>query len=154
MAVPKLKHIVEQVFREGDYNLTTEDGCAEYTRQCSLRLHDEDNRFRMLRKPASRTHAVDEKGRKHGVDAVAFLDKGKAISIDIVGNSATPEAEPAWTVDKVKGVEKWRYKESDTFVPDYDEIVNAPPPEPVPPPASNLESRVSALEQWARSFGK
>jgi hypothetical protein len=145
MAIPKLKHIVEQVFRDGTYDLSTLEGCGAYTRDCCVMLHAEDPRFVMLKKSAGRTHVVDAKGRRHGADAVLFLDQGKGTSVDIVGKSRTPEAVPAWTPDS-----KARYTAADGFMPDYHSV---PAPD-VPDSGTNvpnlgtLEARIAALEAF------
>jgi hypothetical protein len=144
MAIPKLKAIVEQVYRDGTYDLSTLEGCGAYTRDCCVMLHAEDPRFVMLKKSAGRTHVVDAKGRRHGADAVLFLDQGKGTSVDIVGKSRTPEAVPAWTPDS-----KVRYTAADGFVPDYR---SAPPPLPNPgddlPNVGDHEARIAALEAF------
>jgi hypothetical protein len=147
MAIPKLKSVIQQVYREGLYQLHTLEGCGEFTRQCAVRLYDSDPRFVMLKKSSGRTHVVDEKGRRHAADAILFLEHGKGTSVDIIGNSRTPEAEPAWTPDK-----KARYTPADAFVPDYDEVIVAPPP---PPIAGTLDVRLARLEaQMADLLGK
>jgi hypothetical protein len=143
-SIPKLKHIVEQVYREGTYTLESLEGCGQFTRDCAVKLYEEDPRFVMLKKSAGRTHVVDAKGRRHGADAVLFLDQGKGTSVDIVGKSRTPEAVPAWTPDS-----KARYTVADGFVPDYRSV-----PTPVPNPGDDLpnsgdhEARIAALEAF------
>ena len=37
MAIPKLKHLIEQVYRDGTYDLSTLEGCGEFTRACAMR---------------------------------------------------------------------------------------------------------------------
>lgn len=157
MAIPKLKHLIEQVYREGTYDLSSLEGCGVFTRDCAVRLYAEDPRFVMLKKSAGRTHVVDSKGRRHAADAVLFLENGKGTSVDIIGSSRTPQAKPAWTPDS-----KVRYSDADAFVPDY--AAPTPPPAPQPDPDTpgwpeDLTARVAALEaeietikSWARSF--
>jgi hypothetical protein len=147
MAIPKLKHIIEQVYRDGTYDLTTLEGCGVFTRACSVRVYAEDPRFVMLKKSAGRTHVVDGKDRRHAADALLFLENGKGTSVDIIGNSRTPQAKPAWTPDV-----KVRYTAADGFVPDY-KAEPTPEPDPTPdpqPPSGDLEARVSAIEAWIR----
>lgn len=140
MAIPRLKSIIERVYRDGDYDLSTLDGCGAFTRACAGPVHEADSRIVMLRKPKGRTHVVDSKGRRHAADALLFLENGKGTSIDIIGSSRTPQAKPAWTPDV-----KVRYTTKDGFVPDYEDA-NKPPAPPEQPPAGDLEARVQALE--------
>lgn len=153
MAIPKLKAIIEQVYRDGDFDLTTLNGCGTFTRACAGPVHEADPRIVMLKKSAGRTHVVDSKGRRHAADALLFLEHGKGTSIDIIRSSRTPQATPAWTVDV-----KVRYTDADGFVPDYS---TEPDDQPADPPPTDLEARVSALEadmrtvkSWAGSFQK
>ena|SRR5687767_496796 len=141
MAIPKLKTIVEQVYRDGSYDLSTLDGCGAFTRACAVRVYAEDPRFVMLKKSEGRTHVVDAKGRRHAADALLFLENGKGTSIDIIGKSRTADAKPSWTPDTVV-----RYTAADSFVPDY----TADAPEPggsAEPPSGDLAERVAALER-------
>ncbi len=139
--IPKLKAIIEQVYGDGSYDLSSLEGCGAFTRACAMRVYAEDHRFVMLQKSAGRTHVVDAKGRRHAVDALLFLENGEGTSIDIIGKSRTADAKPAWTPDTVV-----RYTADDGFVPDY----NADAPEPADPPAQpsgDLAERVAALER-------
>lgn len=139
MAIPKLKAIVEQVYQEGSYDLTTLEGCGVFTRACAMRVYEADKRIVMLKKSSGRTHVVDSKGRLHAADALLFLENGQGTSIDIVSKSRTPDAKPSWTIDTVV-----RYKTTDGFVPDYKQDV---PDEPQDPPSGDLAERVAALER-------
>lgn len=143
MAIPKLKHIVEQVYREGTYTLSSLEGCGQFTRDCAMRVHAEDRRFVMLKKSAGRTHVVDTKGRRHAADALLFLENGKGTSVDIIGSSRTPDAKPAWTPDS-----KVRYGAKDGFVPDYVAEPKPDIPNPgTPLPNLGMEARFAALER-------
>lgn len=152
-SIPNLKHIVQRVYDDGDFDLETLEGCGVFVRACAGPLRRADANVVMLKKSSGRTHVVDAKGRRHGADAVLYLDGNRGISIDIIGKSRTPDAKPAWTVDT-----KWRYTEADGFVPDY-EIAEPLPSPGTPPPTSGseldqLKLDVAALKAWARSFGK
>lgn len=146
-SIPSLKHLVQRVYDDGDFELSTLEGCGAFTRACAGPLHRADARIVMLKKSAGRTHVVDGNGRRHAADAVLLLESGKGISIDIIGSSRTPQAKPAWTVDK-----KWRYTDKDAFVPDYEAKPEPLPTPGEPPPNSGMEQRLAALEAWARSF--
>jgi hypothetical protein len=141
MAIPKLKTLIEQVYGEGSYDLSTLEGCGAFTRACAMRVYAEDHRFVMLTKSAGRTHAVDAKGRRHAADALLFLENGNGTSIDIIGKSRTAEAKPAWTPDTVV-----RYTAADGFVPDYTADVPAPGGS-AEPTGGDLAARVAALER-------
>lgn len=140
MAIPKLKQIIEQVHREGSYDLSTLEGCGAFTRACAMRVYEADSRIVMLKKSASRTHVVDAKGRRHAADALLFLENGKGTSIDIIGKSRTADAKPSWTPDSVV-----RYTTADGFVPDYD--AEMPPAEDPPAQSGEIADRVAALER-------
>ena len=142
MAIPKLKAIIERVYRDGTYDLSTLEGCGAFTRACAGPVHEADSRIVMLKKPAGRTHVTDSKGRRHAADALLFLENGKGTSIDIIGKSRTAEAKPSWTPDS-----QVRYGAADGFVPDY---ADAPPPEPPdvePPDPFDIPARVTAIER-------
>ena len=141
MAIPKLKAIIEQVYGDGSYDLSTLEGCGAFTRACAMRVYAEDQRFVMLKKSAGRTHVVDSKGRRHAADALLFLENGKGTSIDIIGKSRTADAKPSWTPDTIV-----RYTAADGFVPDY--TADAPKPDDPPaPPSGDLAERVAELER-------
>ena len=141
MAIPKLKAIIEQVYGDGSYDLSTLEGCGAFTRACSVRVYAEDPRFVMLKKSAGRTHVVDAKGRRHAADALLFLENGEGTSIDIIGKSRTADAKPSWTPDTVV-----RYTADDGFAPDYTADVTEPD-DPPAPPSGDLAERVAALER-------
>ena len=155
MAIPKLKAIIEQVYRDGNFDLSTLEGCGAFTRACAMRVYDEDSRIVMLKKSAGRTHVVDSKGRRHAADALLFLENGKGTSVDIVGKSRTPEAKPSWTPDS-----QVRYGTADGFVPDYEDAEPEPEPEPEEPTVglaarvADLEADMKTIQSWARSFPK
>ena len=148
MTFPNFKPLIQSVYAAGRYDLSTLEGCGAFTRACSVAVYKVDKRIVMLKKSAGRTHVVDAAGRRHAADALLFLENGKGTSIDIIGNSRTPQAKPAWTVDI-----KPRYTPADGFVPDYGEADEPPAPPPIEPPDTfDLPARLAALESWARSF--
>jgi hypothetical protein len=164
--IPSFRHIVEQVQAANQFKLHTLNGCGELTRASAVPIHKVDKRFVMLKKKASRTHVVDSKGRLHGADVLLFVESpSKAIAIDIIGSSNSPDAKVAWTPerDKTKPGNQfiYRYTAADGFAPDYEV---APEPEPEPEPeeptvglaeqVAELRARVASWESWARSFPK
>jgi len=153
MSVPELKHIVEKVYARGGFTLSTLDGCGEFTRACTRQVYAVDKRFMLLRKKASRTHVVDSKGRLHGADVVLFVESpSKAIAVDIIASSASPEARPSWGPERDKTTKKpiYRYTAADALPPDADAEPDpdphTPDKPPVPPVPQDLEARIAAIE--------
>ena len=148
MAIPSFRHIVEQVQASNQFPIQTLNGCGQLTRASAGPIHAADKRFVMLKKKASRTHVVDGKGRLHGADVLLFVESPtRAIAIDIIGSSASPDAKVAWTPERDNKQAGrpliYRYTAADGFAPDYED---APPVPPVDPPPSSPD--IAAL--WAR----
>lgn len=136
--IPNYRQIVDQVYATGQFNLTTLQGCGNFTRAVAVPVHKADARFVMLKKKASRTHVVDNKGRLHGADVLLFVDGAKAIAIDIIGSSASPDAKPSWGPEKDPKTKQliYRYAPADGFAPDY---ATEPTPDPGPEPSDQAE---------------
>jgi hypothetical protein len=142
-AIPNFRGIVDRVYARGGWNLTNLQGCGAFTRAVGVEAHADDKRFVMLKKKASRTHAVDSKGRLHGADVLLFVESSsKAIAIDIIGSSASPDAKPAWTPEKVDGKPFYRYTAADGFAPDYGSVT---PPKPEEPTGDRLAAVLREL---------
>ena len=134
-AIPNFRGLIDRVYARGGWNLSNVAGCGAFTRAVAVEAHKDDPRFVMLRKKASRTHAVDAKGRLHGADALLFVESAsKAIAVDIIGSSASPDAKPSWTPEKDPKTKQliYRYTAADGFAPDYGSVT---PPKPEEPPA-------------------
>jgi hypothetical protein len=123
MSVPNRFIIVERVFVEsGPWDLTTHDGCGQFTEAVARLLHQEDPNFGHLRKAPPHNNY-----NGHGVDSVLYRTTGQ--SIDFIIESATPTARIGWQEDIP------RYSDADWFAPaDVPPIVVDPPPPPPPPP--------------------
>jgi hypothetical protein len=136
------KQFVQRIYDNGDYDLTTKAGCGDFTRDVAEKLYEEDPNFGELLKSSGRTHVVDRLGRRVAVDAGLYKATGQ--SVDVIGSSASPNAKPAWTVDKP------RYKDKDWAKP-AGAGVSGPDPDPVEPPSTDkdidrLEKQIATLE--------
>ena len=162
--IPNFRHIVEQVQAANHFQIQSLNGCGQLTRASAVPIHKADKRFVMLTKKASRTHVVDSKGRRHGADVLLFVESpSKAIAIDIIGSSASPDAEVAWTPERDNTQAGrpliYRYTAADGFAPDYD-AEPEPEPEPEEPTVglaarvADIEADIRTIKSWARSFPK
>lgn len=161
MVIPSFKALVEQIQAQRRFPIATLEGCGQLVRASAGPIHAADPRFVMLRKKAGRTHVVDSKGRLHAADVLLFVESPtKAIAVDIIGSSASPEAKVAWSPERDKVTKQlvYRYTAADGFAPDYEDEP-APEPPVSEPPSSDLEvqigrvdARLRAVEAWVRSF--
>jgi hypothetical protein len=136
MDVPNRNIVVDRVFAEsGPFDLTTHDGCGLFIEAVARVLHQEDPNWGHLRKTAP--HNLFN---GHAVDSVLYRAAGQ--SFDIVAESETKDARPAWQPDVP------RYSDADWFAPaDVDPPVHVdPPPPPIDPPAAGTDARLLALE--------
>lgn len=101
----------------GQYPLTSADGCGRYTEAAALILHGADASYGHLRKPASRSHVVDSAGNLHAVDVVLYRTSGQIV--DLVSDCGGDGAHPSWSVGA-----PGEYSESDWYAP----VGSAPAP--------------------------
>lgn len=103
--VPNGKPYVDGVYFGGGHDLTTKEGCGRFTEACAAALHHVDAGFGHLRKRPGQNQ-----WNGHAVDAVLYRQTGQ--SVDIIRESETDRARPAWEVDIP------RYANGDWYAPE------------------------------------
>ena len=96
MSVPNHSQIVQAVYAQGGYSLTTKEGAGQFTEAACLALYAVDPNWGHLRKPAWRTHVVGPDGNLHAVDVVLYKSAGAIV--DIIRDAGEPGAGLSWGV--------------------------------------------------------
>jgi hypothetical protein len=129
--VPNRFDLVQAVFNRGGHDLKTKDGCGRYTEACAAALYAVDPRFGHLKKRPGQNQV-----NGHAVDAVLFKATGQAV--DIISDSESDQAKPAW------GVDIPRYTAADWYAPSG---VVIPPDDPPDDDEGALATEVARLRQ-------
>lgn len=154
MAVPDLKHVVQQVRNAGPngnggpWPFRSKAQLCAYTQACIRALHAVDPNFGNLRKIPAQNHCEDAQGNLHATDVALYKTTGQIIDfIASAGFEPDPSLpEPGngvtWGVgpEGEYGPEKW-------FAPGDAETNPGPGPVDPTPVPNPLEPRVLALEQ-------
>ncbi len=96
--------IIKAVYASGHYDLSTYDGCGQFTEACCTALHNQHSaNWAHLQKFPPQNHYPTEPytpgGKVHGVDVIQLLVRTvntPADVFDIIINSESEEAEPAF----------------------------------------------------------
>lgn len=125
MSVPDHRHIPQQLFDTGEYDLTTHEGQGKYVDDCVAALHALDQRWGFLKKTGSgaQIHGHSEDGSLYLSDT-----PGQSQHVDFIANAGQSNAKPAWQVDLP------RYSRSDWFPPSQHMPMEPDEPEPEPTP--------------------
>jgi hypothetical protein len=94
---PNHSAIIQAVWAEGGFKLTTDEGCGLFTEACVRALHAHDPRWGHLLK-----HDGQRQFRGHAVDAALYRhdNPGQSVAADLITNSKTPAlAAPGWGLD-------------------------------------------------------
>lgn len=100
--------IIRRVYAEGDFDLSTKDGCGQFTEACCTALHNE----RSATYGHIRKFGAQNQYNGHSVDSVQSLKKDgpyPAAIYDIILNAEVPEAEPAFNYIAPPAVDLWYY---------------------------------------------
>lgn len=105
------EEVINQVYGTGRYNLATHPGCGEFTEECCRQLHNLLSR--------GYGHIKKDPGQNqyngHAVDAVMLLvnsPTAHAGIYDIIVDSVSPNAHPAFNYVEPPIPEKWYYDEA------------------------------------------
>jgi hypothetical protein len=102
--------IIHWVYETGGYNLATHDGCGQFTEGCCAALHDYNNAtFGHILKNPGQNQYVGPSGKGHAVDALQCLGGPCAGIWDIVHDSVSPNATPAWNYKGPADPALWYY---------------------------------------------
>lgn len=117
MSVPNDFAIVEQVYNNGHFDLTTKIGTGgQFLEPTAMALHAHNPRYGWLKKPNSLGGA--NKWNGHAVDNVAYLgEDGIVTAIDIVAAGESTSARLIWNPDYLPGTTHGRYIPSDWVAP-------------------------------------
>lgn len=132
--VPDYRHVVDTLYARGGWTITTKEGAGHFTEAAAAALHFVDAEFGHLRKPANRTHVVDQWGNRHAVDVVLYKASGQIV--DIITDAGEPGARVSWG----PGTEH-EYSPDDWYAPRDAEI----PPPLTPPEDDRLNQILDTL---------
>lgn len=144
MAVPNLRHIVEQVRSSRPWPFRSKEQLCAYTNACVVALHNADPNFGHLVKTAAQNHCVDSLNRRHATDVALYRPTGQIVDfITSAGFEPDPnKPEPPNSISWNVGPEG-EYPTSSWFAPADSGTTPPPPP---PPPNGDLEAKVAALQ--------
>lgn len=102
------QEIIQVVYNTGLYNLTTHDGCGQFTEACCTALHEQhSSSWGHVRK-----QGAQEQYNGHAIDAVMLLnsmpDCDRAI-YDIIVQSQAPDAHPGFNFASPVNASLWYY---------------------------------------------
>lgn len=82
--------IINEIYAEGDHDLSTHEGCGEFTEDCCQALHEQDSDLwgHIKKQPGQNQY------NGHAVDAVYLLAGEGAGVYDIIHDSVSPNATP------------------------------------------------------------
>ena len=100
--------VCQAVYEQGDFDLSTKEGCGLYTEACCTALHEQQSPLwgHIRKEPAQNQY------NGHAVDAIQLLAKAghtDAGIYDIVWSTESPEAEPAWSFKGPPDPNLWYY---------------------------------------------
>lgn len=97
--------IIHEVYATGLYNLGTHEGCGEFTEACCTALHERDSSMwgHIKKNPGQNQY------NGHAVDAVMLLAGEGCGIFDIVLDSVSPNAAPAYNYKGEPEPELWYY---------------------------------------------
>jgi len=100
--------IIKAVYEQGDYDLSTKEGCGTYTEAACMAIHGQHS--------LGWGHISKFEGQNqwngHAVDAIMLLKSTpntNAGIYDIILSTESPEAEPAWSYKGPPDSELWYY---------------------------------------------
>jgi hypothetical protein len=97
--------IIQAVYEMGDYDLSTHDGCGQFTEACCTALHTQhSDLWGHIAK-----YGAQNQYNGHAVDALMLL-AGEGCGIyDIIHDSVSPNASPAYNYKGAPDYELWYY---------------------------------------------
>lgn len=96
--------IINAVYRDGDFDLSTHDGCGEFTEACCDALHASDPMFGHIKKNPGQNQY-----NQHAVDALMLLAGDGCGIFDIIHDSVSPNASPTYNYKGEPSPELWMY---------------------------------------------
>jgi len=100
--------IIKDVYKFGNFNLSTHDGCGQFTEACCKSLHElHSNQWGHIKKVGAQ-----EQYNHHAIDAIMLLTDvtdTKSGIYDIIKNSQVPSAEPSFNRVDNTHPELWYY---------------------------------------------
>lgn len=97
--------IIQQVYSHTHADLTTHDGCGKFTEDCCTALHDyHDPMWGHIKKNPGQNQY-----NGHAVDAIMLLTGSSNGIYDIVYDSVSPNAKPAYNYKGPAEVDLWYY---------------------------------------------
>ncbi len=150
MAIPNYKHIVTEIANaSGNIQKKSEDLTGVLTRRVAAFIYWNigDKNFGLLKKKASQTNYL-------GCAIDCLLHRPTGVAIDIITNSGTDKAEPAWQVyDRDKDI---RYTDADWVQPpiiEYPENENENENDPADDAMDLLKQMLDELKKLSAHFG-
>jgi hypothetical protein len=99
------QEIVNQVYQQGDFDLSTKDGCGQFTEACCTALHDShSDHWGHIKKTGAQNQY-----NGHAVDALMLLSGADAGIWDIIYDSESPNAQPSWSYKGAPDPSLWYY---------------------------------------------
>lgn len=137
--------IVTGVYARGGFDLSTKEGCGVFTEAVVIALRTTDIGWGHIRKTGAQNHVVDPEGNWHAVDALMYHADGRVF--DIVSDSESPNARPAWQDKGVASTSLW-------YAPNGEAPPVVIPPVVIPPvvPTVDLGPVLVALDALRASI--
>src|SRR5262245_10608061 len=89
--------VINWVYEQGDFDLSTHDGCGQFTEACCTALHDYNNSmWGHIKKNPGQNQYVGPSGTGHAVDALQCLAGPFNGIWDIIHDSVSPNATPSF----------------------------------------------------------
>mgnify|MGYP001562636776 CR=1 FL=1 len=142
MAVPNLKHVVEQVRASQPWPFRSKEQLCAYSHACIVALFNTDSNFGKLKKVPAQNHCVDPSGKLGAVDVALYKPTGQ-----IVDFIASAGFEPDPTKPEPPNTVTWNEGPVGEYGPDsWFAPTGGTTPPPTEPPNTELEARVTQLE--------
>jgi hypothetical protein len=148
MSVPNLFHLVESIRASWTRPFHTQEDLCAYSNTVVVALHQADPDFGHLQKSAGASHCTDPQGRFCAKDVAFYRPTGQVVDFIQSAGYGFPPDVPYEDQNKAvwgEGPEN-EYGPGDWFAP----VASGDTPPPDPPPSTDLEARVTALEQQVR----
>jgi hypothetical protein len=105
--------LIRSVYEQGEYDLSTKEGCGVYTEACCTALHEQQSQWwGHIRKNPGQNQWVGPSGVGHAIDAIQLVAQAGSTGpgiYDIILSTESPDAEPAWSYKGAPDHALWYY---------------------------------------------